>query len=50
MQVVDFGNWQIINAAEVTAGQQAGKPREKFVDVPAMLEEGRRIEQSAPGA
>ncbi|CAL5228332.1 g11441 [Coccomyxa viridis] len=50
VQVVDFGDWQNINAAEVTAGQQAGKPREKFVEVAAMLEAGRALRQSAPGA
>jgi NADPH-dependent glutamate synthase beta subunit-like oxidoreductase len=37
-QVVDFGDWQKIDAREVEKGQAAGKPREKFVDVDKMLQ------------
>ena len=49
--MVDFENWQSIDAAEVAAGQQAGKPREKFVHIAAMLEAGAAgMAQSAPGA
>lgn len=37
LQVVTFKGWEQIDSAEVEAGQAAGKPREKFVDVPDML-------------
>lgn len=37
MQVVELNGWQAIDAAEVAAGQQAGKPREKMVEIPDML-------------
>ena len=38
VQVVELNGWQAIDAAEVAAGQQAGKPREKFVEIPDMLQ------------
>ena len=48
-QVVDFQGWQGINAAEVAAGQLAGKPREKFVDISGMLKAvTATVEQSPP--
>jgi hypothetical protein len=38
VQVVEMNGWQAIDAAEVAAGQQAGKPREKLVEIPDMLQ------------
>jgi adrenodoxin-NADP+ reductase len=37
VQVVDWGGWGKIDAAEVAAGQQLGKVREKMAEVPDML-------------
>ncbi|WP_228243728.1 FAD-dependent oxidoreductase [Porphyrobacter sp. GA68] len=37
LDIVTFRDWQKIDAAEVAAARE-GAPREKFVDVPAMLE------------
>lgn len=38
VDVVDFGGWRRIDAAEVVRGSAVGKPREKFVEVPEMLQ------------
>jgi len=48
--VIDFQGWQGINAAEVAAGQLAGKPREKFVDILGMLKAGTAIVEQSPPA
>jgi adrenodoxin-NADP+ reductase len=37
VQVVDWGGWGRIDAAEVAHGQQLGKVREKLAEVPDML-------------
>lgn len=38
VRVVDFDDWGRIDAAEVARGEPEGRPRNKFVRVPAMLE------------
>ena len=43
VQVVDFQGWQSIDAAEVAAGQEASKPREKFVDTQDMVRLGAGV-------
>lgn len=37
VQVVSFADWKLIDAAEIAAGEQIGKPREKFTSVSDML-------------
>ncbi|OWF50606.1 NADPH:adrenodoxin oxidoreductase, mitochondrial [Mizuhopecten yessoensis] len=37
VQVVSFSDWMKIDEAEVERGQNCGKPREKLVDIDAML-------------
>jgi NADPH-dependent glutamate synthase beta subunit-like oxidoreductase len=39
--VVTFQDWELIDGAEVTAGQAVGKPREKFVDVGSLLQQAQ---------
>ena len=46
VRVVDCEGWRRIDAAERAAGEAAGKPREKFVDVRDML----RAAEAAPAA
>jgi ferredoxin--NADP+ reductase len=36
-RVVTQQHWQVINAAEVAAGEPVGKPRRKFVDHQELL-------------
>lgn len=38
VRVVSYADWQRIDEAEINAGKSAGKPREKFTSVPAMLQ------------
>jgi len=38
VRVVNYADWQVIDAAEVRRGETAGKPREKFTRVEEMLE------------
>ncbi|MDB5604744.1 MAG: pyridine nucleotide-disulfide oxidoreductase family protein [Bradyrhizobium sp.] len=44
---VDFAAWKLIDEAECQAGQAAGRPRRKFVDIDAMLEVARAGQASA---
>jgi NADPH-dependent glutamate synthase beta subunit-like oxidoreductase len=37
VRVVEFADWQRIDAAEVERGKSKGKPREKFATVQEML-------------
>ena len=46
VRVVDYEGWRRIDAAERAAGEAAGKPREKLVDVRDML----RVAEAAPAA
>lgn len=36
-RVISFQDWKKIDAQEISRGQAAGKPREKFVTVPEMF-------------
>jgi NADPH-dependent glutamate synthase beta subunit-like oxidoreductase len=38
VRAVDWGGWRRLDADEVQRGAAAGKPREKFVEVPSMLQ------------
>jgi len=35
--IVQFTDWEKINAAEIAQGQAVGKPREKIVDIASIL-------------
>lgn len=37
VRVVDFADWEVLDAAEIAAGQVAGRVREKAVDVAVMI-------------
>ena len=39
--IIDQSGWEKINAAEIAAGEEAGKPRRKIVDTAQMLNLGR---------
>ena len=38
VRVVDFADWETLDALEIAAGTPRGKPREKFTRIPAMLQ------------
>ncbi len=38
VRVVDWSGWQAIDRAEIAAGAPAGRPREKVISVPGMLD------------